>query len=38
LSYNDPAYLQARHEVEGCDAVFTKIAAALNNFASAATH
>jgi uncharacterized protein (DUF302 family) len=38
LSYNDPAYLQARHEVEGCDAVFTKIAGALNNFASAATH
>jgi uncharacterized protein (DUF302 family) len=37
LSYNDPAYLQARHEVEGCDAVFTKITEALNNFASAAT-
>jgi uncharacterized protein (DUF302 family) len=37
LSYNDPAYLQARHEVEGCDAIFTKIAGALNNFASTAT-
>ena len=38
LSYNDPAYLQARHNVDGCGDVFTRISKALNNFALAATH
>jgi hypothetical protein len=38
LSYNDPAYLQTRHKVVGCDAVFAKITGALHNFAQAATH
>ena len=38
LSYNDPVYLQTRHEVDGCDAVFAKISGALNNFALAASH
>jgi uncharacterized protein (DUF302 family) len=38
LSYNDPAYLQTRHKVDGCDAVFAKITGALHNFAQAASH
>lgn len=38
LAYNNPAYLQARHEVNGCDAVLSKITKALSNFAQAATH
>ena len=37
VAYNNPEYIKARHEVEGCDAVFAKIAGALNNFAKAAT-
>ena len=37
LSYNDPSYLQQRHEIRGCDAVLKKIGKALANFAQAAT-
>ena len=37
LSYNDPAYLAERHDIEGCDEVITKIENALGNFAKAAT-
>ncbi len=37
LSYNSPAYLQSRHQVEGCDEVFAKVSKALGNFAKAAT-
>ncbi|MDO6562137.1 DUF302 domain-containing protein [Amphritea sp. 1_MG-2023] len=36
ISYNDPAYLQKRHEIEGCDAVINKVAKALLGMASAA--
>lgn len=38
LSYNDPAYLQTRHQVDGCDAVLSKISTALGNFVQAAAH
>jgi len=37
ISYNDPAYLKARHKVEGCDAVFAKITKALAGLTKAAT-
>jgi len=37
LAFNDPAYLKNRHSTEGCDEVFKKVSAALNNFAKAAT-
>lgn len=37
LSYNAPQYLRDRHDVEGCDEVFERVAKALSNFASAAT-
>ncbi|MBZ2169488.1 DUF302 domain-containing protein [Marinobacter sp. F4216] len=37
LGYNDPAYLKARHGIEGCDEVLAKVEAALDNFASMAT-
>lgn len=37
LGYNDPAYLKARHGIDGCDAVLEKVAGALANFARAAT-
>ncbi|MEH6579979.1 MAG: DUF302 domain-containing protein [Amphritea sp.] len=37
LSYNDPAYLAARHGITGCDEVVKKIQIALGNFAKAAT-
>ncbi|MGR3278207.1 DUF302 domain-containing protein [Acaryochloris marina NIES-2412] len=37
LSYNNPQYLAQRHQVEGCDAVLTKIKQALAKFAQAAT-
>lgn len=37
LSYNDPAYLQKRHHIEGCDAVMAKISNALKNLSQAAT-
>lgn len=37
LGWNDPAWLQARHEIAGCDEVLQKVSAALGNFAKAAT-
>ncbi|MFZ0133593.1 MAG: DUF302 domain-containing protein [Desulfobacterales bacterium] len=37
LTYNDPAYLAARHAISGCEAVLEKIGGALHNFAAAAT-
>lgn len=37
LGYNDPAYLRARHAIEGCDAVLAKVGKALSLFADAAT-
>ncbi|RKF21482.1 DUF302 domain-containing protein [Alginatibacterium sediminis] len=37
VSYNDPAYLQQRHQVEGCDEYFTKISGALAAISKAAT-
>ncbi|HKK54795.1 DUF302 domain-containing protein [Marinobacter sp.] len=37
LGYNDPAYLQQRHDIEGCDAALEKVSGALENFAIAAT-
>lgn len=37
LSYNDPEYLKARHNIEGCDAVIGKVKGALAKFAGAAT-
>lgn len=37
LGWNDPAYLQTRHGIEGCDEVLQKVSAALGNFAKAAT-
>ncbi len=36
LGYNDPAHLQARHAIEGCDEVLGKVSGALGNFAAAA--
>ncbi|PVZ72338.1 DUF302 domain-containing protein [Pelagibaculum spongiae] len=38
LSYNNPAYLKARHQIEGCDAVIGKVENALAKFAKAATN
>lgn len=37
LSYNEPAYLARRHDLQGCEAVLEKVAAALSGFARAAT-
>lgn len=37
LSYNDPAYLDARHALGDCAAVLEKVSKALGNFAKAAT-
>ena len=37
LSYNDPAYLKDRHQIEGCNEVLKKVSDALNNFAAGAT-
>lgn len=37
LGYNDPMYLQQRHDIEGCDAALEKVSGALENFATAAT-
>ena len=36
ISYNDPAYLVDRHNLEGCDEVIAKVKTALSNFAHAA--
>jgi uncharacterized protein (DUF302 family) len=37
FSYNDPAYLALRHNIQGCDAVLKKIAGALGKFAAKAS-
>lgn len=37
LGYNDPAYLEKRHNIEGCDEAIEKIKGALAAFAKAAT-
>ena len=37
FSYNDPAYLDARHGLGDCEAVLGKVSNALANFAAAAT-
>lgn len=37
LSYNDPAYLKTRHNIEGCDPVLEKITGLLNKLATEAT-
>ncbi len=37
LTYNDPNYLKARHNITGCDEVIGKISKALNMFATKAT-
>lgn len=37
VSYNDPAYIQARHNVAGCEEVFQKIDKALSTFTKGAT-
>jgi uncharacterized protein (DUF302 family) len=37
FSYNDPAYLVLRHNIQGCDGVLKKIAGALGNFAKKAS-
>lgn len=37
LSYNDPAYLAARHNIEGCEATLNKVSGALEKFAKAAS-
>lgn len=37
FSYNDPAYLALRHNIQGCDAVLKKVAGALGKFAAKAT-
>jgi len=37
FTYNDPAYLKERHEIEGCDEVLKKVTKALQGFARAAT-
>ena len=36
-SYDNPDFLQAKHDVKGCDPVFEKVKGALANFAKAAT-
>lgn len=37
LGYNDPAYLAARHKLEGCDEALEKVGNGLAGFAKAAT-
>ena len=37
LSYNDPKYIEKRHNIKGCDQVLTKISAILGKFAKGAT-
>lgn len=36
LTYNDPQYLQARHEVQDCDTAFENISSALSAISEAA--
>ncbi len=37
LSYNDPGYLNNRHQLEGCDKVIEKVSKALGHFTQTAT-
>jgi uncharacterized protein (DUF302 family) len=37
LGYNDPAYLAARHKLEGCDKALEKVGKGVAGFAKAAT-
>ncbi len=37
LSYNNPAYIKARHDIQGCDKVINKISAVLHKLSIAAT-
>ena len=37
LSYNDPAYMAKRHDIQGCEKALQKVSKALANFAQAAT-
>ncbi|PKH87696.1 DUF302 domain-containing protein [Colwellia sp. Bg11-28] len=37
LSYNNPAYIKARHDIQDCDKVINKITAVLNKLSLAAT-
>ncbi|MEO0802586.1 MAG: DUF302 domain-containing protein [Cyanobacteria bacterium J06642_2] len=37
ISYNDPAYLEARHDIEGCEEVIENIGNALNGIAESAS-
>ncbi len=37
ISYNDPGYLQSRHNVSGCEEVFTKVGKALAGITQAAS-
>lgn len=36
ISYNDPAYLQQRHDIQGCDQVLKKVTGALVKMTGAA--
>ena len=36
LAYNDPAFLDHRHGLEGCDRVLAKVSSTLKNFTEAA--
>lgn len=36
IAYNDPAYLQQRHAVQGCDEAFAKVSGALAKLTAAA--
>jgi uncharacterized protein (DUF302 family) len=36
ISYNDPSYIQSRHDITGCEEVLTKIEKALATFTQAA--
>lgn len=37
LGYNDPAYLQTRHQIAGCDEILERISDVLSTLATAAT-
>ncbi len=37
ISYNDPRYLQSRHDFPGCNKIITKIGAALDGITKAAS-
>ena len=36
ISYNDPAYLKQRHNIQGCDKVLAKVSGALSKLTGAA--